>query len=312
MGVNLRRVTDPFNEKIRARIFATSMASYISSSSGSEHDAETDVVSPSSTSSSTSPSSLCLSHLVQNFLEDDSAGDSPPTREFDSDSDSAEFSRSDPTPVIVGVINPIVRNNADSFRNKLLAQVTRAVEMFSVFRKNKSIVNRNLMSYLREIGYNAGVCKTRWDSSGGLTAGNYEFIDVLAPDSPAPVRYIIDTDFAGEFEIARETESYSMLRSSLPRIFIGKSDDLKRIIRSMCDEAKRSIKLNGLTLPPWRKKRYMQAKWLGPYRRTTNQSPATAISSSVVSNFAVKCRSVGFDLAGDGGRLLVQPATKTS
>ncbi|KAJ8421411.1 hypothetical protein Cgig2_023586 [Carnegiea gigantea] len=293
MGVNLRRVTDPFNEKIRARIFATSMASYISSSSGSEHDAETDVVSPSS---STSPSSLCLSHLVQNFLEDDSAGDSPAAREFDSDSDSAEFSRSDLTPVIVGVINPIV---------------TRAVEIFSVLRKNKSIFNRNLMSYLREIGYNAGVCKTRWGSSGGLTAGNYECIDVLAPDSPAPARYIIDTDFAGGFEIARETESYSMLRSSLPRIFIGKPDDLKRIIRSMCDEAKRSMKLNGLTLPPWRKNRYMQAKWLGPYRRITNYSPATAISSSVVSNFAVKCRSVGFDLAGDGGRLLVQPATKT-
>jgi len=309
MGVNLRRVTDPFNEKIRARIFATSMASYISSS-GSEHDAEADVVSPSSTSSSSSSSSsLCLSHLVQNFLEHDSAADdSMAARQFDSDSD--DVVRYDMTPLIVAVINPVVRNNADSFRNELLAQVTRAVEMFSVFRKNKSIFNRNLMSYLREIGYNAGVCKTRWESSGGLTAGNYEFIDVLRPDSSGPVRYVIDTDFAGQFEIARETEGYSMLRSSLPRVFVGKPDDLKRMVRPMCDEAKRSMKINGLTLPPWRKNRYMQAKWLGPYRRTTSYSPATVISSPAMSNFSVKCRYVGFDSAGDGGRLFAPPAAK--
>lgn len=294
-----------FNDKIRERIFSSSISTYISSSSGSEHDGESDVVSPSSSTSSSPSPSFSLSHLVQNFLEhENDSADSPATRDSDSDVDSLRSS--DPTPLVVNLINPIVRNNADQFRNKLLFQVTKAVEIFSVFRQNRPVFNRNLMTYLREIGYNAGVCKTRWETSGGITAGNYEFIDVLRPDSPSPVRYIIDVEFAGEFEIARETESYSILRSSLPRVFVGKCDDLKRIVRFMCDESKKSMKINGLNLPPWRKNRYMLAKWFGSYRRTTSKSPAT-----VVSNFGVKCRSVGFDLAGDGGRFFVLPATKT-
>lgn len=309
MAVNVtrsssKRIADPFNEKVRARIFDT----YISSSA-SEHDAESDVVSSSSSSCSSSP---CLSYLVQNFLEEDSATDFAGTRECGSDSDSNDYLRSNPTAVIQDVINPTVRNNADPFRNQLVANVTRAAGIFAVFRKNKSIFNRNLMAYLREIGYNAGVCNTRWEpTGGGLAGGCYDFIDVFRKDL-SPARYIVDADFSGEFEIARETANYAKLRSSLPRVFVGKPEDLKKIVRVMCDEARRSMKIKGLTLPPWRKNRYMQAKWLGPYRRTTNHSPATASSSSVVSNFAVKCRSVGFDLAGDGGRLLVQPATKTS
>lgn len=312
MAVNVwrsnKRITDPFNEKVRARIFGASMSSICSS--GSEHDADSDVVSPSP---SPSPSP-CLSYLVQNFLEDDSTPINATTesnRGCGSDSDSEEFLRPDPTALIESVINPTVRNNADPFRNQLLAHVTRAVDIFSIFRKNKSIFNRNLMAYLREIGYNAGVCKTRWDSSGGLTAGNYELIDVISPESSSPTRYFIEANFAGEFEIARETESYGKLRSSLPRVFVGTSDDLKRILRLMCDEARRSLKINGLTLPPWRKNRYMQTKWLGPYRRTTNHFPAPSISSPVIPNYAVKCRSVGFELSGEGGRLFVHPPTRT-
>lgn len=292
------RLTDPFNEKVRARIFDT----YISSS-GSEHDGENDVVSPSSSSSP-----VCLSYLVQNFLEDDSkiAGD------FDSggpDSNSGDFLRSDPTAVIEEVINPTVRNNADQFRNQLLANVNRAVVIFANFRKNKSIYNRNLMAYLREIGYNAGVCKTRWDSNGGLSGGSYEFIDVFRQDCSPPARYLVDGDFAGEFEIARETVNYAKLRSSLPRVFVGKPEDMKKIVRVMCDEARRSMKINGLTLPPWRKNRYMQAKWLGPYRRSTNPLPVSV--GPEMPKLAVKCRCVGFELAGDGGRMFVTPVTRT-
>lgn len=303
VNVNVRRsnkkVTDPFNEKVRARIVGNSMS--YTSTSGSEHDAD-DVVSPSP--------SPCLSHLVQNFLEDEFTT-SELTRECGSEFDSDPFIRPDATELIDSVINPTLWSNVDPFRNQLLAHVTKGVEIFSIFMKNKQIFNRNLMAYLREIGYNAGVCKTRWESSGGLPAGNYEFIDVILPESSATARYLVDADFAGEFEIARETESYGKLRRSLPRVFVGKSDDLKRIVRLMCDEARRSMKINGLTLPPWRKNRYMQAKWLGPYRRSTNHSPVPAMASPVGSHCAVKCRSVGFELDGDSCRIFVPPTTRT-
>lgn len=315
MAVNVRRcnrrVTDPFNEKVRARIFSSSSStsSSTTSSSGSEHE----VVSSLSSSTSTTP---CLSHLVHSFLENDSPSNTTNTDDpfrDSSDSESDESLQSDPTAVIHNIVNPIVWNNADSFRNQLLSHVIKATDIFSIFRNaDKSIFNRNLMAYLREIGYNAGVCKTKWDSSAGgtLTAGNYEFIDVISPNSP--VRYVIDADFAGEFEIARETENYKVLRNSLPKVFVGKVEDLKKIIRLMCDEARRSMKINGLTLPPWRRNRYMQIKWLGSYRRTTNHfAAATAVSSTAASNLAVKCRSVGFDIPCNGGRFLFPPVTRT-
>ncbi|KAL2932728.1 1-(5-phosphoribosyl)-5-[(5-phosphoribosylamino)methylideneamino] imidazole-4-carboxamide isomerase [Bienertia sinuspersici] len=296
-------MTDPFNEKVRARIFG-SIGSTSSSSSGSEHDAETDVVSTSSSSclSATPP---CLSYLVQNFLESSSPASTTndPTlarSDSDSDSDSEDYLESDPTAMVHDVVFPTVYNNADPFRKQLLCHVTKAIEIFSIFRtKSKSIFNRNLMAYLREIGYNAGICKTKWDASknGTITAGNYEFIDVL--HSKTQVRYIIDAEFCAEFEIARETENHKILRSSLPKAFVGKVDDLKKIIRLMCDEARRSMKINGLTLPPWRKNRYMQLKWLGSYRRTTNYFPTNEVPSKKASNIAVKCRSVGFNISGD-------------
>ncbi|XP_021720147.1 uncharacterized protein LOC110687811 [Chenopodium quinoa] len=324
MAVNVRRcnkrVTDPFNERVRARIFSS--ISSTTSSSGSEHDAEIDVVSnPSYSLSSSASTSPCLSHLVQNFLENDNSpsnntttttADPFHTRDYSSDSESDEHLRSDPVAMIHDVVNPIIWNNADQFRNQLLSNVIKATKIFSIFRsKNKSIYNRNLMAYLREIGYNAGICKTKWDSSAGgtLTAGNYEFIDVIRPNST--VRYIIDAEFSGEFEIARETENYRILRTSLPRVFVGKVEDLKKIIRLLCDEARRSMKINGLTLPPWRRNRYMQIKWLGAYRRTTNYLPSsTADSTAEASKFAVKCRSVGFDVTGNSGRFLFPTRTR--
>ncbi|MCI65204.1 hypothetical protein A2U01_0086462, partial [Trifolium medium] len=62
----------------------------------------------------------------------------------------------------------------------LQSHVSEAAVKFAFLKKqNVSFYNRNVMSFLREKGYNAAICKTRWwDSSGGLTAGNHEFIDV--------------------------------------------------------------------------------------------------------------------------------------
>ncbi|RVW34380.1 hypothetical protein CK203_092168 [Vitis vinifera] len=183
--------------------------------------------------------------------------------------------------------------NVDRYRTLLFSHVSKAVGSLSCPRSNKAAIRRNVAAVLRDLGHNAAVCRTKWDGSGGLTAGNHEFIDVLRSEK----RYIVDLDFAGEFEIARPTDQYKRLIQTLPRVFIGKSEDLKKIVKLTCDAAKRSLKSRGLHLPPWRKNRYMQNKWFGPCRRAATPSPPLAPAST---EFTVKCRSVGFDAVSDG------------
>ncbi|PON43091.1 hypothetical protein TorRG33x02_334390 [Trema orientale] len=285
--VRTKRVTDPLDARVRDRLVGRDGSELGYASSGSEHSAEDD--------------SPCLSELVHGFLEDASE---PETRansdqHYDSDSERAD-SVSNRVDLTECVLRSTGASNADSYRKLLLAHVSQAVETFSRLRSNKPVFRRNVMSFLRDLGHNAAICKSRWDSSSGsLTAGAYEFIDaVLKPSSAAESRrYFVDLDFAAEFEIARPSAHYSRLLQSLPRVFVGSGDELKRIVRAMCDAARRSLKSTELSVPPWRKNRYMQNKWFGPYRRTVNPAPETATPSSIttVSVAGVKCRRVGFD-----------------
>ncbi|XP_059664378.1 uncharacterized protein LOC132310180 [Cornus florida] len=292
-----KRVTDPLDNKVRDRIIGREPV-YVSS--GSEHSSQNDDESP------------CLSDLIHHFLEDDTAAHSP---ENESDSE-LDPSISDPTDVIDYLIYPTVSVCVDSFKNALEACVSRAIVALSSVNSNsnsnKSIFRRNVMAFLRDCGHNAAICKTRWESSGGLTAGGYEFIDVVTSESAVSRRrYFIDLDFAGEFEIARPTGAYERVLQALPRVFVGRSEELKQVVKVMSDAARRSLKSRGLHLPPWRKNRYMQNKWFGSYRRTTNVIPAnsSSLSSPVEPTLVVKCRSVGFDVVK--GRLLCPATTRT-
>ncbi|GFZ20087.1 sulfate/thiosulfate import ATP-binding protein, putative [Actinidia rufa] len=253
-----KRVTDPLDDKVKARIVGKVERELVYISSGSEHSGEND-----------DDESPCLSDLVHGFLEDD-AGRSGESPEYDSDSER-DPAISDPVDVIDDLVNPAVTINADSFRNVLLGHVNKAMAVFWSVTSNKSVLRRNVMTFLRNFGYNAAICKSKWETSGGLTSGCYEFIDVLRSDS---ARYFIDLDFAGEFAIARPTNHYDRMFQTLPRVFVGRSEELKQIVKVMSDAAKRSLKSRGLSLPPWRKNRYMQNKWFGSYRRTANVFPS--------------------------------------
>ncbi|KAK6238826.1 hypothetical protein QUC31_004295 [Theobroma cacao] len=286
----IKRVTDPLDDRVKARLVGVS---YVSS--GSEHSA-----------AAAEDDSPCLSELVHSFLEDDK--DAAEQTGYNSDPDRVD-SNLDTTVSIEIIIKSSAFDNADSYRNLLMAHVLKAMEMLSFFKTDTSIFRRKIMAYLREIGHNAAICKTKWSSSGGLTAGNYEFIDVLqSVSSTWQNRYFIDLDFASEFEIARPTSEYSRLLQYLPRVFVGKNEELKKIVKVMSDSAKRSLKSKELSLPPWRKNRYMQNKWFGSYRRTTNQISASASSltpAMIHPVNVVKCRYVGFDDAVNG-RLFVR------
>ncbi|KAF9610152.1 hypothetical protein IFM89_020284 [Coptis chinensis] len=296
--VRSKRVTDPLNDKVKACLCGKdeSLDHYISSSSsGSEHDG-----------------SPCLSHLVHGFLEEED-NDVHLLQQVQDDFQDSN--------IVINVserkeeIEKLLLSNSSfsssqpgySFHTTLLSHISLAMDMFLFFKPNKSIFQRRIMTYLRELGYNAGICKTKWDGNGALTSGNYEYIDVIISEQ----RYIIDVEFAGEFEIARQTIEYQDLFKVLPRVYVGRSEELKQIVKLMCDAAKKSLKSRDLLLPPWRKNRYMQLKWFGSYLRTINPVPSNVSVPPGFEKFSVQCRSVGFDAISDGnGRFIYHAATR--
>ncbi|XP_057433013.1 uncharacterized protein LOC130725841 [Lotus japonicus] len=150
---------------------------------------------------------------------------------------------------------------------------------------------RLLMSRLREKGFDAGLCKTKWEKIGRLTAGDYEYIDVNFSGK----RYIVEVSLASEFEIARATHKYTSLLDVFPVIFVGKVEDLKRVVRLMCSAIKGSMKKSDLHLPPWRRNAYMQAKWFSSYKRTSNAVASRKATSTVSPDSLFPKRSIGFE-----------------
>ncbi|XP_061354690.1 uncharacterized protein LOC133299268 [Gastrolobium bilobum] len=278
-----KRVTDPFDDEAKARIFGGDQRQLSGVSSGSEHSGDGDGESP------------CLSGLVHDYFlkengnECDSVGN-----EFDSE---GVDSVSDCMDSVEDLINLNAANSVDSYKNMLRAHVSEAAEKFAFLReRNVSVYRRNVMSFLREMGHNAAICKTRWDSSGGSTAGSHEFIDVVqSGPSTWQNRYFVDLDFAGQFEIARPTSSYEEILTYVPGIFVGTAEELKRTVLIMCRVAKRCLRNRGLSVPPWRKNRYMQNKWFGSYKRTTNPVQGNPVPTVVSAVSGAKCRLVGFD-----------------
>ncbi|XP_054782066.1 uncharacterized protein LOC129289326 [Prosopis cineraria] len=104
-------------------------------------------------------------------------------------------------------------------------------EKFLFLQGNVSVSLRNMMVFLREKGHNAMICNTKWDSSSGVTVYNYNFIDMIQSNSSLwQSMYFVDIDFIAQFEIAQLTCKYSEIRSSLPSIFVGTVEELKRIV----------------------------------------------------------------------------------
>lgn len=311
MAVRSKRVTDPLDERVKDRIVGRDRPELVYGSSGSEHSGSS---SQNGDDSSSSHSLSYLLHCFDEHREEEEKEDAVDGDELDGNrlQDNGSDSDSDRVDAKFEVILSTLRNlNVDRFRNVLLANVVKAREIFRCLRPNAQILNRNVMLFLQNLGYNAAICKTKWESCGGLTAGNYEFIDVLRSD--CGVRYFIDLNFSGEFEIARQTNQFQRFSQKLPIVFVGTSADLKMIVKFMSDEIRRSLKSRGLLLPPWRKNRFMQNKWFGPYRRTVNYTPANIFSAFPVpvsnTTSGVNCSLIGFNVVDSAP--LLPAATRT-
>ncbi|WOL12822.1 hypothetical protein Cni_G21590 [Canna indica] len=274
-----KRVTAPLGEEAKARIRwgGDPMTGY--ASSGSEHDA--------------------FSSLVHAFFEcDDFCSDAAAVQD---DEEKTDSDGGDPQVQAVVKVREMVRGwrEGDAFRCRLLSDVSEAVEALAALRSSGPEFRRAVMVRLRDMGYNAGVCKSRWESTGNLVSGSYEYIDVVAAaaaEGTKERRYIVDLCFAPQFEVARAEEVYAEVVSALPEVAVAPPEQVRQVVRTVGKAARRSLKVRGLHVPPWRKGSYMMAKWLGPYRRTTKAVSGAAVDGMVGGGEA-KCRAVGFTAA---------------
>ncbi|PKU82748.1 uncharacterized protein LOC110100774 [Dendrobium catenatum] len=273
--IRTKRVTDPLDERVRDRLRGV-MTGY--ASSGSEHDGAV-----------ADDGHSCFSDLIHDFLEPrytlDERDESGSGEDSDSDKGAALEKAAEQAKKLRELLDPSLES--DSFRSRLKSDVEEAIRLTGPgFR-------RGVMGRLRERGYNAGICKARWESAGGLTAGSYEYIDVIDADADeeGDRRYIIDLGFAAEFAVARATEEYERVVGGLPATVVARAEEVRAAVRIVVEVARRSLKSRGLCVPPWRKRKYMLAKWLGPYRRTLNEIPA---NTAAEGGGEVKCRAVGF------------------
>ena len=108
----------------------------------------------------------------------------------------------------------------------------------------------------------------------------------------------MDADFRAGLEVARATAEYAVVVAAVPaRAVVAREEAVGRAVRVAADAARRSLRAHGLHVPPWRKSRYMLAKWLGPYKRSpSSSSPASGAmpAPGTTGLDVIKCRAVGF------------------
>ena len=87
---------------------------------------------------------------------------------------------------------------------------------------------------------------------------------------------VIELSFRAEFEIAKCGEDYKRLISRLPEVYVGKTDRLRSLIKILCIAGKKCLRDNKMHMGPWRKHKYMQAKWLGTCDRSNSLEAAVS------------------------------------
>ncbi|OIV91741.1 hypothetical protein TanjilG_26594 [Lupinus angustifolius] len=145
-------------------------------------------------------------------------------------------------------------------------------KMMAATTSCRNCLMREVSRRLQNSGYDSAICKTKWRTSPTIPAGEHSFLDVIdnTNSKKGVMRVIIELNFRAEFEMARGNEDYNLLVRRLPEVFVGNLERLSNLIKIMCMAAKRCMKERKMHMGPWRKHRYMQAKWLGPCDRNTS------------------------------------------
>ncbi|EFJ09272.1 hypothetical protein SELMODRAFT_428171 [Selaginella moellendorffii] len=242
--------------KLYQALASATTVSFRSCSSGSQHD-ET-------------ASSLFLNRIVDEFLEEEADGGSIDHQDHTvaaGENHHEDHSNADPEELKLPELENLLVKQNDGEIELLAADARRSRDQAAKLNLQGAALQRSVMSKLRGMGYNAAVCKSRWKATRTIPEGHYSFIDVLLHPRK---RVFIDTEFSMQFVIARPSQSYAATLSKVPRLFIGTSETLHRLILLTSRAMKQSLKSQGLAIPPWRQEDYLKAKWFSTYRRTTN------------------------------------------
>ncbi|KAG8365364.1 hypothetical protein BUALT_Bualt18G0097000 [Buddleja alternifolia] len=269
--VRFKRVAAAFDEVVKVRSCE---------SSGIEHSAN-------------------LSRLVKSFLEreivEERESEKVDDQDRDSNDDESEIFKSadhfeiqDSLKRLFDLENDAVRRNIRAEVEKALGEVRGGDESLSPEFKQR------LVAQLRDRGFDAGICKSKWEKNNRCPSGDYEYIDINTATATAGTRYIIEISLAGEFTIARPTDSYTSLLETFPQIFVGKPDELKQVVRLMCAAIRKSMNIAEIRVPPWRRPAYMQNKWFGSYKRTLSEISRRKGSISTGWSSPAGRRTVGF------------------
>lgn len=271
LPVRFKRVAAAFDEEARARLCE---------SGGSEHCAET---------------WTDLSHLVDSFLEnEDGVGDPRGIDQWndaagDSDDESSERNWYDSD--VKDRLKRLFNCQVDKVKREIHTAAEEASREIGATGSSSVDFKRRLMVRLRDRGFDAGLCKSKWEKAGHCSAGDYEYIDVYV----GATRYFVEVALAKEFTIARPTGCYTSLLNIFPQIFVGTEDELKKVARLMCSEIKKSMKKIDIHVPPWRRLSYMHARWFSTYKRTTSElSLAHKAFGCDEDDLRRRKRSVGF------------------
>ncbi|KAA8519790.1 hypothetical protein F0562_014120 [Nyssa sinensis] len=150
----------------------------------------------------------------------------------------------------------------------------------------RNCLMREICGRLQNAGFNSAMCKSKWRSSLDIPSGEHTYLDVVEKSSSkkGEVRVIIELNFRAEFEMARASEEYRQLINKLPEMFVGKVERLHTLIKILCSAAKKCMKEKKMHMGPWRKHKYMQAKWLSTCERMSSTLPlSTGYSSRPLS-----------------------------
>ncbi|XP_062221002.1 uncharacterized protein LOC133920397 [Phragmites australis] len=160
---------------------------------------------------------------------------------------------------------------ADVAAARIRAEVERAVREAVPAVVGGSGIRKRVVERLRARGFDAGLCRSSWERSSSITAPDaHEYVDVTVPSAS---RYIVEVNVAAEFEIVRPSAEYRDLLSSLPPVLVARPEAFKELAAAMCAAAAESIRGAGMHVPPWRRARYVQAKWSGQYERVEAVAP---------------------------------------
>ncbi|KAJ4732539.1 DUF506 family protein [Rhynchospora pubera] len=205
--------------------------------------------------SSSSDESAELANLVDSFYDSD-------YERRDGDEIEAESDGEELIEMLDATLDEI---GNDLEVDRIRTEVERAIRVAGSGPDSR--FKKRVVTLLQQRGFDAGLCKSSWEQSEGLPTGYHKYIDVITSDKS---RYIIETNLASYFEIARPSDDYMRLMKRLPTLFIGRPDHLKSVVRVMSNAAIESIKTAGMHVPPWRRKEFVLAKWFSSHKRIIN------------------------------------------